>query len=229
MNVLVACERFGRVREAFRSLGHEAWSCDTEPAADGSPYHYQCDVLSILPGGRLFQTMYLENQHVRWDLMVCFPPCTYLSVSGLHWNGRVPGRATKTDKALAFALALWNAPIKRIALENPIGILTTRGGLPQPQYIQPYEFGDDASKRTCLFLKNLEPLARLPREHWAPPRIVEWPKGSGKKVKRWSNQTDSGQNKLGPSPDRAALRGKTYPGIAKAMAEQFGRDFALQA
>ena len=145
-----------------------------------------------------------------WDLMIAHPPCTYLTVSGLHWNKRNPERAKHTEEALEFVQFLLSAPIKRIALENPIGCISTRIE-PPTQIIQPYQFGEDASKATCLWLKNLPPLQHT---GYVEPRIVD-----GKK--RWANQTDSGQNRLGPSPDRWKIRSKTYQGIADAMAQQW--------
>lgn len=152
--------------------------------------------------------------------MIAHPPCTFLTVSGLHWNGRIDGRAEETEQALEFVRRLLGAPIKRIALENPVGCISTRIRKPV-QTIQPYEFGADASKKTCLWLNGLMPLVKDPAQRVAG-RMVEWPRGSGKMVERWGNQTDSGQNNLTPSADRWALRSITYPGIATAMAEQWG-------
>ena len=197
MRVLVACEYSGKVREAFRSMGHDAWSCDLLPADDGSEFHIQGDVTELLDDG--------------WDLMVAFPPCTYLCSSGLHWNKRRPERAAKTEDALKFVQMLMDAPIERIAIENPVGCISTRIRKAS-QYIQPYQFGDDASKKTGLWLKGL-PLLVPTRS--VEPRIV-----NGKK--RWGNQTDSGQNRLGPSEDRWKIRSETYAGIANAMATQWG-------
>lgn len=196
MRILVACEYSGTVREAFRKLGHIAWSCDLLPSDDDSLWHYRGDVRDVL------------NEH--WDLMIAHPPCTYLTVSGLHWNKRNPERAALTEEALDFVRLLLDAPIKHIALENPIGCISSRIR-PPDQIIQPYQFGEDASKATCLWLKNLPPLRHT---KYVEPRIVD-----GKK--RWSNQTDSGQNRLGPSPDRWKIRSKTYQGIADAMADQW--------
>ncbi len=139
-----------------------------------------------------------------WDLGIFFPPCTYLSSSGLHWNKRMPGRAEKTEESLAFIRKLLGAPIDRIALENPIGCISSRIRKPD-QIIQPWMFGEDASKATCLWLKGLPKLQ--------PTLIIE--KG------RYANQTPSGQNKLGPSPERAKIRAQTYEGIALAMADQW--------
>ena len=201
----MACEFSGAVRRAFADRGHDAWSCDLLPAEDGSQKHIQADVLEVIASNS-------------YDLMIAHPPCTYLSSSGLHWNKRDPDRARKTEDAIAFVLNLYDAPIRRIAIENPIGCLSTRIRKPD-QIIQPHWFGEDASKSTCLWLIGLEPLK--PTLHY-PGRKVEWPPGSGKIRERWGNQTDSGQNRLGPSPDRWAERSRTYAGIAEAMAEQWG-------
>lgn len=198
MRVLVACEYSGRVRRAFAALGHQAVSCDFLPAEDGSKDHYQGDVFNII--------------YDHWDLMVAHPPCTYLASSGLHWNKRIEGRAQLTEDALEFVTGLLEAPIERIALENPIGCISSRIRKPD-QVIQPYEFGEDASKRTCLWLKGLP---KLQGTRLIQPRVVD-----GKP--RWANQTDSGQNKLTPSEDRWKDRSRTYEGIASAMANQWGR------
>jgi len=196
MRVLVACEYSGTVRDAFRAAGHYAMSCDLLPTDVDGP-HYQGDVRDIINDG--------------WDIMIAHPPCTYLCSSGLHWNKRVEGRAAKTEEALEFVQFLLDAPIPRIALENPIGCIGTRIRKAD-QTIQPWQFGHDASKSTCLWLKGLPVL--IPTEI-IDPRIVD-----GKK--RWANQTDSGQNRLPPSEDRWKIRSETYAGIAKAMANQWG-------
>lgn len=194
MRVLIACEYSGTVREAFKKRGHDVLSCDLLPADDGSKDHYQGDVRDLL------------SEH--WDLMIAHPPCTYLAVSGLHWNKRVVGRSEKTEEALNFVKLLLNAPIERIALENPVSCISSRIRKPD-QIIQPWWFGDDASKKTCLWLKNLPPL-------------VETNRLEGDDKTRRANQTPSGQNKLGPSADRWKIRSKTYQGIADAMAAQWG-------
>lgn len=193
MRVLVACEFSGTVREAFRARGHEAWSCDLLPSDVPGPHH-QGDVCEILGDG--------------WDLMVAHPPCTYLASSGLHWNRRRPERQALTDAAVAFVQTLLAAPIARIAVENPIGALSTRVRRPD-QIIQPWQFGHDASKATCLWLQGL-------------PLLVPTDVLPGGRTARRGNQTPSGQNKLGPSPDRWKQRSLTYPGIAAAMADQWG-------
>jgi hypothetical protein len=191
MKVLVGCEFSGIVREAFRKRGHDAWSCDLLPADDRSKYHYQIDVTYLLDK--------------KWDLAIFHPPCTYLASSGLHWNKRVEGRQALTEEALAFVKMLLDSPIEKIALENPIGCISSRIRKPE-QIIQPWQFGHDASKATCLWLKNLPKLV--------PTEII--------KKERYANQTPSGQNKLGPSADRWKIRSITYQGIADAMAEQWG-------
>jgi site-specific DNA-cytosine methylase len=198
MRVLVACEYSGKVRDAFLKAGHYAMSCDLLPS-DSINFgdHYQGDVTDILDQG--------------WDLMVAHPPCTYLSVSGMHWTTRGLRDPQLTEDALDFVQTLLDAPIKRIALENPVSIISSRIRKPD-QVVQPWMFGHDASKKTCLWLKNLPPL--MPTK-MVEPRVV-----NGKP--RWGNQTDSGQNKLGPSEDRWKVRSETYSGIAQAMAEQWG-------
>ena len=196
MRVLVACEYSGTVRDAFLRAGHDALSCDLLPTDAPGP-HYQGDVRDILADG--------------WDLMIAHPPCTYLCSSGLHWNKRVPGRQALTDEALEFVRLLLDAPVPRIALENPIGCISTQIRRPD-QTIQPWQFGHDASKATCLWLQGLPPLV--------PTGLIEPRMVAGKK--RWANQTDSGQNRLPPSADRWKIRSETYAGIAAAMANQWG-------
>src|SRR5262245_44577499 len=195
MKILVACEFSGWVRDAFQALGHDAWSCDLLPS-EASGLHIQGDVSEIL--------------HVGWDLMIAFPPCTYLCSSGLHWNTRRPGRVLETERALEFVRSLLDAPIDRIALENPVGCISTRIRRPD-QTIQPWQFGHPESKTTCLWLKGL-PLLQ-------PTAVIPLPPSG-----RWANMTPTGQNRLGPSPDRWMERSRTYPGIAAAMASQWGVD-----
>lgn len=196
MRVLVACEYSGRVRDAFIAAGHDAMSCDLLSTDVAGP-HYQGDVLDIINDG--------------WDLMVAHPPCTYLSVSGMHWTTRGLRDPQLTEDALDFVRKLLDAPIGMIALENPVSVISSRIRKPD-QIINPYEFGHDASKKTCLWLKNLPKLAST---NLIEPRII-----NGRK--RWGNQTDSGQNKLAPSDDRWKIRSETYKGIAEAMANQWG-------
>ena len=251
MRVLVACECSGVVRDAFRARGHDAWSCDTKPseswerivfAADlpkcdccedawctKHDCHFaECNCLGCtqddvqhkligddLYGAAHFQCDVREVLDRDWDLMIAHPPCTYLSVSGLHWNKRRPGRETLTEEALDFVRLLMAAPIPRICIENPVSCISTRIRKPS-QIIQPWQFGEDASKATCLWLKGLPPLIHT--------KVLP----GGRKARR-ANQCPSGQNKLGPSPERAAERAKTYPGIAAAMAEQWGSPATRQA
>lgn len=193
MRVLVACEYSGVVRNAFAARGHEVLSCDLLPTESPGP-HYQGDVRDLLGDG--------------WDLMVAHPPCTYLAASGMHWTTRGLRDPQLTEDALGFVRLLLGAPIAHIALENPVGCISTRIRKPD-QYVHPWQYGHDASKKTGLWLKALpllEPTQVLP----LPP--------SG----RWANQTASGQNRLGPSEDRWKLRSATYQGIADAMADQWG-------
>jgi hypothetical protein len=195
---IIVCESSGVVREAFRALGHDVWSCDLQPADDGSPHHLQCDAREVM--------------RACWDFAGFHPPCTFVSGSGIHWNNRGRGWE-KTDAAVTFARWCLSHDLPHY-MENPVGILSTRIRAPD-QTIQPYEFGEDASKRTCLWLHGLP---RLRPSLRIPGRIVMQ---NGKPVERWANQTDSGQNKLAPSETRWKERSRTYPGIARAMAEQW--------
>jgi site-specific DNA-cytosine methylase len=197
MKVLVACEYSGVVRDAFLRAGHYALSCDLLPCeSTASGDHYQGDVRDVLDHG--------------WDLMIAHPPCTYLSVSGMHWTKRGLRDPKLTEDALAFVRALMDAPIESIAIENPVSVISSRIRKPD-QIVQPWQFGHDASKKTCLWLKNLPPLHAT---KIVEPRII-----NGRK--RWGNQTDSGQNRLAPSADRWKIRSATYQGIADAMAAQW--------
>ena len=215
MKVLIACEYSGRVRDAFLKLGHEAMSCDLLPSDRPGP-HYQGDVFDIIDDG--------------WDLMIAHPPCTYIT-GAAEWayddvpmiNGKPrkmkpttligeERRQARSD-ALRFVEKLYALPINKICIENPVGIINKfLFMIPKPQYIQQYWFGEDASKKTGLWLKNLPELVAT---DMIEPRIVD-----GKK--RWGNQTDSGQNKLPPSKDRWKIRSTTPQGIADAMADQWG-------
>ena len=194
MRVLVACEYSGKVREAFRKLGHDAVSCDLLPSDDDSPHHVIGDVSELL--------------EEKWDLMLGFPPCTHLSASGARWFAakRADGRQ---QEGIDFFMMLAKADIPKIAIENPIGIMSTRWRKPD-QIIQPYEHGHEMTKSTCLWLKGL-PLLK-------PTNIVG--KGerhitkSGRSLPKWYN--------LPPSKDRWKIRSETFQGIADAMAQQWG-------
>jgi hypothetical protein len=209
MRVLVACEHSGTVRDAFAKRGHDAMSCDLLDT-DSPGNHYKGDVRDVLPD--------------QWDMVIAHPDCTFLTVSGIHWNTnpksyRFGGH--QTEDAVKFARMFIDGPetahIHKRVTENPISILSTRVRKPN-QIIQPYQFGADASKATCFWLDGVDPLV-IDRAARYPGRLVDW---KGKLVERWSNQTDSGQNKLAPSADRWKLRSKTYQGIADAMAERWG-------
>ena len=190
MRVLVACEFSGRVTHAFLALGHEAISVDLLPSERGPWYHAQDDVLNVI-----------RDCASMFDMMIAFPPCTHLAVSGARW---FKDKQREQAEALEFVRSLLDAPIPRIALENPVGVISSRIRKPD-QIIQPWMFGHEETKTTCLWLKGL-PLLR-------PTRVMS---------RRDRNLTPSGQNKLGPSPDRWKERSRTYLGIAQAMAEQWG-------
>lgn len=190
MRVLVACEFSGVVRRAFRALGHDAWSCDVLPAEDGSPYHLQDDV-----GVVLFE---LGGEYRHFDLMIAHPPCTDLAVSGArHFAAKIADG--RQQRALDFVRRLMDAPIPRIAVENPISIISSRIRKPD-QIIQPWQFGHGETKATCLWLKGLPLLSAT--------NVVE---GREARVHR-----------MPPGPNRWKERSRTFEGIAQAMAEQWG-------
>ena len=183
MRVLVACEFSGRVRDAFTALGHDAMSCDLlDTESPGK--HYKGDVLEIL------------NQY--WDLVIAFPPCTDLCVSGARWFEKKRQDGSQ-QRSIDFFMQFVHCNAKRIAIENPVGIMSTKYRKPD-QVIQPYEYGHGEQKATCLWLKNLPLLV--------PTDIVK-----GREQKVW---------KMGPSPERAKMRSLTYQGVANAMAAQWG-------
>lgn len=191
MKVLVACEFSGVVRDAFASQGHDAWSCDILPS-ETTGQHYQGDVRDVLGDG--------------WDILIAHPPCTHLAVSGARYFAQ---KQEQQAEALEFVRLLLAAPVARIALENPVSVISSRIRKPE-QIIQPWMFGHPESKTTCLWLKGLPRLT--------PTNVLTLPEGQ----RYWSNQTPSGQNKLGPSPDRWRIRSRTFTGIADAMAAQWG-------
>jgi hypothetical protein len=181
MRVLIACEYSGRVRDAFIRAGHEAMSCDLLPTDEPGP-HYQGDIRDVIGDG--------------WDLMIAHPPCTHLSVSGARW---FKDKLTEQAEALDFVRMLIKAPIERIAIENPISIISSRIRKPD-QIIQPWQYGHGETKATCLWLKGLPNLT--------PTNVVE---GREARVHR-----------MPPGPDRWKERSRTLPGIADAMASQWG-------
>lgn len=207
MNVLIACEESQEVCKAFRELGHNAFSCDILPCSGGHPeWHITNNVLNIL--GKNFW-----NNNKGWDLMIAHPICTRICNSGV-WYLKKNNLWKEMEKGAEFFKRLLEADIEKICIENPIPHKYALEiiGRKYDQIIQPYNFGNDASKATCLWLKNLQ---KLKNTSYCQPRLV-----NGKK--RWENQTDGGWNKLPPSKDRAKLRSKTFEGIAKAMAKQWG-------
>lgn len=181
MRVLIACEYSGTVRDAFRKLGHDAMSCDLLPTDVDGP-HYQGDILDVINDG--------------WDLMIAHPPCTHLAVSGARW---FKDKQQEQAEALEFVRRLLDAPIQRICIENPVSIISSRIRKPD-QCIQPWMFGHGETKKTCLWLKNLDKLV--------PTNVVD-----GRDQRIW---------KLPPTADRWKIRSKTYQGIADAMAKQWG-------
>jgi hypothetical protein len=183
--ILIACEFSGVVRRAFREKGHLAWSCDLLGAEDNHWAHFRYDALEVA-----------YNRKHNWDMMIAFPPCTYLAVSGARWWKE---RSKEQEDALEFVRGLLNAPIEQIALENPIGKISSAIRKPD-QIIQPWMFGHGETKATCLWLKNLSKLV--------PTDVVE-----GREQRIW---------KMPPSPNRSRERSRTYSGIGKAMAEQWG-------
>ena len=198
MNILVAYESSGTVRQAFRKLGYNAWSCDLQPADDGSNYHLQGDVEEWIS----------DPVIKRWDMIIMHPPCTALAVSGNAHYGTGKAKHQQRIDAIEYTLRVFKlakANADRVCMENPVGVLPIKAS----QYIQPYQFGHAESKKTGLWLHNLPKLR--------PTNVLDKPACG-----YWDNQTPSGQNKLGPSSDRWKVRSKTYEGIAQAIAAQWG-------
>jgi hypothetical protein len=204
VKILVACEESQIVTNEFRALGHEAYSCDVLECSGSHPeWHILGDVTPVLKNN--------------WDMVLAFPPCTHLAVSGAaHFEAkRKDGRQ---KEGIDFFMIFANLDhVPKVSIENPIGIMSKLWRKPD-QIIQPYEFGEDASKRTCLWLKGLPLLKSTNR---VAGRMVTTP--SGKVVERWANQCSNyGHDRTSPSPERGKIRSKTYLGIAKAMATQWG-------
>jgi hypothetical protein len=205
MRVLVACEESQRVCIAFREKGHEAYSCDILPCSGGHPeWHIKGDAINLL--------------NEKWDLIIAHPPCTFLTVTGNRWfnveryGDKAKQRIEEREKAIEFFMAFANADCEKIAIENPVGVISSRWRKPD-QIIQPYEFGDAFEKKTCLWLKGLPRLK--PTNIAQPPERVKF--GSGKTMPAWYSEAW----RL-PKEERARVRSKTFPGIAKAMADQWG-------
>ena len=220
MNVLVACEESQRVCIAFRERGHNAFSCDIEPCSGGHPeWHIMQDVIPLLNGKCSFNTMDGIEHSIdgKWDLIIAFPPCTYLTVTGNRWFNidRYGEKAIQRHKdrkdAIDFFMAFANADCEKIAIENPVGIMSSEWRKPN-QIINPWQFGDAFEKKTCLWLKGLPELT--------PTNIVEIPPrkkfDSGKSMPSWYAEAWHLQKE-----ERAKLRSKTFPGIALAMASQW--------
>ena len=193
MKILIGCEESGRVREAFRGVGHDAWSCDLLPCTENpSKYHIQDDLLKVI-------------KSEKWDMIIAFPPCTHLAISGAKW---FPEKIAdgRQQAAIDFVEAIWDADCPKIAIENPVGVLSTKSKLGKPSYIQPYWFGERTRKKTGLWLKGLPKLV--------PTDMVDISKVSEKELNKLYY--------LAPSPTRALERSKTFHGVANAMAQQWG-------
>ena len=229
MIVLIACEESQAVCIEFRKLGHEAYSCDVQECSGNHPeWHIMADVLTVLNGGwfttQIGARVYIE----KWDMLIAFPPCTHLCVSGArHFEQkRKDGRQ---QQGIDFFMAIANAPIEKIAIENPVGIMSTIWRKPN-QIIHPYYFGDEAQKTTCLWLINLKPLMHSKEDdlffnktHTGKGRFYISPKGV--KMPSWcSDPCGADGKKIAYNTEEIKkMRSKTFPGIAKAMAEQWGR------
>lgn len=212
LNVLVACEESQAVTKQFRALGHNAYSCDLLDSSGGNPeWHIKGDALQIA-----------YDSSYDWDLMIAHPPCTYLAVSGARWlynkdGSRNEERWVKQAEGLAFVRKLMEAPIEYIAIENPVSVISTQIRKPD-QIIQPYQFGDEASKKTCLWTKNLPDLVHT--KLVGKGEMIEWIDKNGK-TKRQAKWYLDALTKAKTPEERRTLRSKTFDGIAKAMAEQW--------
>lgn len=222
MNVLVACEESQRVTIEFRKLGHQAYSCDLLDCSGNHPeWHIKKDVTLLLNGNCIFHTVDGVEHEIsgKWDMIIAFPPCTYLTVTGNRWfdyekyGNKAIQRMIDRNDAIKFFMTIANADCDKIAIENPVGVMSTKWRKPD-QIIQPFEYGDAYEKRTCLWLKGLQKLT--PTQIVAIPDRVQFK--SGKSMAKWYVEAA----KL-PKEQRALVRSKTFPGIAKAMANQWGR------
>lgn len=221
MKILVACEESQAVCTAFRTRGHEAYSCDIVPCSGGHPeWHIQGDALRIINGNAKFQTQDGLWHHIngKWDILIAHPPCTYLTVSGNRWfdttkyGAAAVQRHLDRQSAIDFFMAFVNADCEHIAIENPIGVMSTTYRRPD-QIIQPYQFGHPERKATCMWLKNLP---KLTSTNVVEPILIQYKNGKGSDSP-WHYET------LGlPSEERRCLRSKTFQGIAEAIAEQWG-------
>lgn len=221
MKVLIACEESQRVCIAFREKGHEAYSCDTLPCSGGHPeWHIQDGVLPLINGGVTFKTQDGKIHAIEgiWDLIIAHPPCTYLTVTGNRWFNRdkyfitANNRYIKRLEAINFFMEFVFCNAKRVVIENPVGIMSGVYRAPD-QIIHPYMFGDAAEKKTCLWLKGVSPLKETMLVE--PPKRISFK--SGKSMPKW--YADAWHL---PKEERERIRSKTFKGIAKAMAEQWG-------
>lgn len=222
MKVLIACEESQRVCIAFREKGHEAYSCDIlEPSGGHPEWHIRGDVLDVLDGGTVVTMDGKSHVIGKWDLMIAHPPCTYLTVTGNRWfnvekyGEKAVERQKLREEAVDFFMAFANADIPKIAIENPIGCMSTRYRKPD-QIIQPWMFGHPTTKATCLWLKNLPPLEPTNIVEVDKTDVYEYIAASGR-VKH-----DSRLRSRCKTDERGVYRSKTFPGIARAMAEQWG-------
>ena len=217
MRVLIACEESQEVCKAFRARGHEAYSCDVqEPSGGHTEWHILGDALEALNGGKIVTMDGIEHNVGKWDLLIAHPPCTYLTLAGNKWfkpefADRFPDRQKKRNEAVEFFMAFANADCDRIAIENPVGIMSSQWRKPD-QYIEPYMFGDPEKKKTGLWLKGV-PL--LKPTNIVDPVIIHCKSGANEP--RWHMETMHL-----PKEERSRVRSKTFIGIAKAMAEQWG-------
>jgi hypothetical protein len=227
MKILVACEESQAVTKELRKLGHEAYSCDLLRSSGGHPeWHFQNDVFEIIEnrGGNLENGDKIDDGK-EWEMMIAHPPCTFLAVSGARWlynkdGSRNEERFRNQAKAIEFIDKLWNSGIPKIAIENPVGVLSTKWGekgKKPDQIVQPYQFGDEASKKTCLWLKGL-PLLKETKLVGKGERVVL---SSGRSLPKWYSDA---LTKSKSAEERRTLRSKTFPGLAKAMADQWTRE-----
>ena len=216
MKVLIACEESQRVCIAFRKRGHEAYSCDIQEPSGGHPeWHILGDALKAIEGGEVATMDGKTHDIGRWDLLISHPPCTYLTLAGNKWfkhefADRFPDRQKQRKEAVEFFMAIANADCERIAIENPVGIMSSQWRKPD-QYIEPYMFGDPEKKKTGLWLKGL-PL--LKPTNIVEPVIIRCKSGANEP--RWHIETMNL-----PKEERSRVRSQTFPGIAEAMASQW--------
>ncbi len=233
LNILVACEESQAVTKELRLLGHNAYSCDLLPCSGGHPeWHFNMDVFDVIENkGGVLQNEKLITLKSNWDIMIAHPPCTYLAVSGAQWyyhpedknlpieirrpHPKFPNRAQDREDAIKFFIALANAPIEKIVIENPVGVISSRFRKPD-QVVQPFMFGDEARKTTCLWLKNLPKLE--PTNMVGEGERIYFK--SGKSQPKWYSDA---LVKSKSNEERRTMRSKTFLGMARAMAEQWTR------